>query len=239
MKASQFARLLAPLTNRIRMMIARAVISTVNDDTKVQQMCIKLLAGEMKDKVDRLQEYGFTSVPHSGMEAAVVFINGDRGNPMIVAVGDRKYRLKGLKNGEVAIYTDEGDHIHLKRNNTIVVKTLHLEVNAAEDVSYNTKTMTINASDSFELTTAQATVSASGAINTTAPTFMQTGALVATAGLTWGGTAQGMNGTTAKVDGDIEITGKSTAQDHISSGKSGAAHTHTSQSGGGQTSGPQ
>ena len=40
---------------------------------------------------------------------------------IVVAVDDRRYRLRSLQQGEVAIYTDEGDKIVLKRGGTIEV----------------------------------------------------------------------------------------------------------------------
>lgn len=149
----QLNRFVAPLTTRIRNVVARGVIKTVDDTKKVQQQQNSLLAGETKSGIERYQNYGFTSVPHPGMETVVVFAGGDRSNGIIVAVGDRQFRVKNLQPGEVAIYTDEGDVIKLGRNRKIQVTTLHLEVNATEDVTYNTKTMTINASQIVKFNT--------------------------------------------------------------------------------------
>lgn len=149
----QLNRFLAPIKTRIYNMIVRGTIKIVNDATKIQQMQNTLLAGEVKDGIECYQWYGFTSVPLPGMETAVVFCGGDRSNGIIVAVGDRKFRLKDLKGGEVALYTDEGDYLKLARNRKIQVSTLHLEVNAVEDISYKTKTLNIEASNSVNITT--------------------------------------------------------------------------------------
>jgi phage gp45-like len=51
-------------------------------------------------------------------------VGGDRNNGVVVAVGDRKFRLKGLQGGEVAMYTDEGDIIIMKRGHNIKVKPM-------------------------------------------------------------------------------------------------------------------
>ena len=40
---------------------------------------------------------------------------------MLIADDDRRYRID-LADGEVALYTDEGDYIHLKRDGVIAVK---------------------------------------------------------------------------------------------------------------------
>lgn len=148
----QIARLIAPLTNRIRMLVARAVITLVNDAAKVQRVNISLLNDEARNDVERYQNYGFTSNPHPGMEAAVLFLGGERANPIIIAVGDRFYRLTGTKTGEVALYTDEGDHIWLKRGNNISVKTKTYDVDAEE--------INLNASKSTNITTPMTNISA-------------------------------------------------------------------------------
>lgn len=165
----QIKRLVDPIITRVRNVASRGVIKLVNDKTKIQQMQASLLAGELKDGIENYQNYGFSSVPLKGMEVLVVFCGGDRSNGVVVASGDRTYRLKELHPGEVAIYTDEGDYIKLARNRKIQVNTLHLEVVAAEDVSYTTKTMNINASNSVNITTpvinASQNISAGGDIN--------------------------------------------------------------------------
>lgn len=109
-------RLIGPLKRRILLLVARGVVELVNDGLKVQGLQVSLLAEELRDGVERFQEYGFTSHPHPGAEAVVVFQGGDRSHGLAIAVDDRRYRLKGLAAGEVALYTDEGDRAHFKRN---------------------------------------------------------------------------------------------------------------------------
>lgn len=149
----QLTRFIAPITTRVRNMIVRGVIKMVDDKTKVQRIQASLLAGELKDGIERYQEYGISTNPPAGTEALVVFCGGSRNNGVIVATGDRKFRVKELQPGEVAIYTDEGDTIKLARNRKIQVSTLHLEVNAVEDVTYNTKRFIVNASEKAAYTT--------------------------------------------------------------------------------------
>jgi len=71
-------RLLAPLQRRIMLIIGRAVIKAVNDDSKMQALQISLLNGELRDGVERVQNYGFTSHPHNGAEGVCLFVGGDR-----------------------------------------------------------------------------------------------------------------------------------------------------------------
>ncbi|WP_431477838.1 phage baseplate assembly protein domain-containing protein [Massilia eburnea] len=58
---------------------------------------------------------GFTSVPKPGAEGVVVFVGGNRDHGLVIAVEDRRFRLKGLASGEVAIYDDQGQKVHLTR----------------------------------------------------------------------------------------------------------------------------
>ena len=71
---------------------------------------------EILEKVERFQEYGFTSVPKNGAEAVLVAVGGSREHGLVVAIDDRRYRLKGLAAGEVALYDDQGQKVHLKRD---------------------------------------------------------------------------------------------------------------------------
>lgn len=122
MAASDFIQtLLEPIRRRIALLIGRGVVRLSYDDAGVQRLQLDLLAGETRDKIERFQEYGLSSRPKSGAEAIVLFPNGSREFGLVVAVEDRRFRLKALEEGEVALYTDEGDSIHLKRSGNIEI----------------------------------------------------------------------------------------------------------------------
>lgn len=104
-------------------MCARCVLRLASDGLKLQALQVGLLDGETADDVERFQNYGFTSVPLPGAEGVCLFLGGDRAHGVVIAMDDRRYRLKALQGGEVAIYTDEGDSIVLKRGNEIHVTT--------------------------------------------------------------------------------------------------------------------
>ena len=109
--------------------VSRAVLNVVDDDGNMQRVQISLLEDEVIDDVERFQDYGFTSAPEEGAEAAVVFVGADRSHPIVVVADDRRVRKKGLKPGEVAVYHKNGDFIHLKNGNEIEVKTNTFNVN--------------------------------------------------------------------------------------------------------------
>ena len=112
--------LMGPMARRVRLMVSRGVIAVVNDALKEQGVQVSLLAEEVRD-CERYQEYGFTSVPLPGAEAITVCVGGSRDHAVVIATGDRRYRLKGLQGGEVALYDDQGQAIKLGRNKEITV----------------------------------------------------------------------------------------------------------------------
>lgn len=115
-----FARLLAPLARRIRLMASRAVVGLIDDGAGLQLAQVKLLDGEVRDRVARFQQYGVTSVPFPGAEGVYLSLNGSRDQGVLIAIDDRRYRLKALQPGEAALYDDLGQMIHLTRNGIVI-----------------------------------------------------------------------------------------------------------------------
>lgn len=119
----QLRHLLRPLATRVANTVARAVVQLADDSTKLQLLQLGVLAGETIDAAEHHQPYGFSSVPLAGAEAVVVFPNGDRGHPLVLAASDRRHRPTGGQGGEVVIYTDEGDVVKLGRGHVISLET--------------------------------------------------------------------------------------------------------------------
>lgn len=126
---------MSSLAGKLRLMVSRAVVSLVSDDKKLQELQVAMLDEEARAVVERFQQYGFTSVPFVDAEAIVVAVTGNRSHMVALAVDDRRHRLKGLQEGETAMYSDEGDYIILKRGRIIEVKAgTRLRVDAPEAV---------------------------------------------------------------------------------------------------------
>lgn len=139
--------------NRLKNLFARGVVNLVQDGLKMQGQQITLLDGEVVDNVERAQNYGFTSNPHGGAECFVAFIGSGREHGIILAVDDRRYRLKGLKGGEVALYTDEGDTLIFKRERTVELTTKNFVVKAEDSIDMQTKSYTVTASQGVQYNT--------------------------------------------------------------------------------------
>lgn len=73
--------------------------------------------GEEFEARESIQQYGLASSPPAGSDGVALKV----GNSVyLIASDNRKYRLD-TKPGEIGIYTDEGDNIHLKRGHEIEV----------------------------------------------------------------------------------------------------------------------
>lgn len=152
MVAEQFRRMSAPLLRMARMMVGRAVINLINDGLKLQELQVSLLADEVRADVERMQEYGFTSHPIPGAEAVMVSVGGARDHGIVIATDDRRYRVKGLPQGEVAIYDDQGQVIHLKRDKVIHIYGCdQIQVDAAVSATVTAPVITANAGTSCQI----------------------------------------------------------------------------------------
>lgn len=155
---------LAPARRAIANMVGRAVLQAIKDDAKMQELQISLLTDEVRQRAERFQNYGFTSVPLPGAEAVALFPGGDRSAPIVIVVDDRRYRKKNMKAGEVAVYNDKGDYVLFKDDRTI-------EVVAGTEVKVTAPTITANASTKVQITSPQVVVDASTSLTITSPTL--------------------------------------------------------------------
>jgi phage baseplate assembly protein V len=94
-------------------MILRGLIQSVDDSTSLQLIKASLLAGEKPDEVERVQEYGLTSVPPENSETVVVQGGGASDNLICLKVDSAAHRVNDLSNGEVCVYSMHGQKIHL------------------------------------------------------------------------------------------------------------------------------
>lgn len=113
-------QLLRPLSTRIANTVARGVVKLVNDAKKQQIVQLGVLAGETVDDGESFHPYGFSSVPLAGAEAVVLFPNGDRSHPVVVAVSDRRHRPTGGEAGEVTVYNHTGAKVVITKDGDIV-----------------------------------------------------------------------------------------------------------------------
>lgn len=123
---------LRQMGRRVMLMVGRCVLQAANDAAGIQALQLSGLEGELIEDAERMQDYGFTSVPFPGAEAVLVFPGGLRSHGLVVAVGDRRYRLKGLQEGEVAMYDDQGQKVVLGRAGIRIETSLKVDIEAPE-----------------------------------------------------------------------------------------------------------
>ncbi|HEY9200774.1 MAG TPA: phage baseplate assembly protein V [Gammaproteobacteria bacterium] len=130
MNLRSLQKILKPYHRRITNLLARGVVRLVDASTFMQSIQLSVLSGELLDNVEHFEPYGFTAHPHAGAEALVASLGGNRSHAVVISIADRQFRLRELAPGEVALYTDEGDSIVLRRGNNI-------ELNATTQVTIN------------------------------------------------------------------------------------------------------
>lgn len=111
---------LSSLISRLRLYVARALIRRVDDSGGLQIVQVAIQAGVARDKVERFQQYGITSVPYPHAECVTLSVGGNTDHQVVINVDDRRYRMHGMQTGEVAVYDDQGMSVHLTRDGIVV-----------------------------------------------------------------------------------------------------------------------
>ena len=109
--------------NKVRLVAARCLVKLTDSSLGVQSAQVSVLKGELRSDVENFQHYGLTSRPAAGTEGVLLCIGGNRDHGILIATENRAFRLKDLEEGEVALYTDEGDKIHFLRGQEIRIES--------------------------------------------------------------------------------------------------------------------
>lgn len=147
MNKDALARALAPLLRRIRVSIARGIVSLINDGSAHQTLQVVLREGEPADDIERLQEYGFFSVPLEGAEALCVAVGGKQDHLVVACVADHRYRPTSGQAGDTGLYHYQGHQIRLEKDGVIRItgKTLICEIE--DEITMNSARINLNAEE--------------------------------------------------------------------------------------------
>jgi len=110
---------------------ARSLVDEIDDKTGMQEMKGSFMSGESRQKVESPQNYGFTSVVMKATkgkdgkieecaEAYINFLGGNRSFPVAAVMDDRRYRLKELKPGDVAMFDHLQHQLHLNKDGVFI-----------------------------------------------------------------------------------------------------------------------
>lgn len=127
------------LWRRLQMMVGRGVVTAVDDRGPVQLMQVRASGLEVADRRVRPQEFGLTSNPPVGSDAALAAVSGDRASTMVVGVNHQGSRPRGLRAGETKLYCEDGKYVYLTADGGIVVEARGQDVvvNNANNVTWN------------------------------------------------------------------------------------------------------
>ncbi len=177
MTESMLARLIRPLRQRIALMLRRAVIAAVIDENPVQVMKLDLFHGETREGIERIQEYGFNSVPPEGGQVLVAFLDGECGHGVVVGTDDRRYRPRKSDPGDTMLYTDrdkDDEHriylgskerfIHIRGNDITIHVDNAAKVQCKTALVEAEDSVTVNAGGNVDVTCQAATVKANNDI---------------------------------------------------------------------------
>jgi phage gp45-like len=133
-------------SDRIGSGITRTVLNQADDTQLLQELSFNGFPGESQQTIEHAHPYGFSSYPKQPsmvggvMRYAVAFVSflrGNRSHGVAFQVGDRRFRLYKMKEGEVALHDDQGQWIHLKRSGVLFKvpngNTITIQVDQKQD----------------------------------------------------------------------------------------------------------
>ncbi len=123
------------MLNALKHLVRIGVVKLVKSSLKTQTLQVQTIGEEVIDNVKHIEPYGFTSCPKIGSECVVLNLNGFGSKPIAIVCGGREFRMKNLEQGEVALYTDEGDSLVFKRGGIIEATTTTFKINGDAEIT--------------------------------------------------------------------------------------------------------
>ena len=114
--------------DRVGNALKRTTVEATDDDPLFREHTVSLYTQEKQKEIEHFEPYGFSSrvkaptgqAPNQKKaEGMMVFTGGNRSNGALIVVGDRRYRLRGLKEGELAMFDDQGQQVHFTRDGIV------------------------------------------------------------------------------------------------------------------------
>lgn len=141
---------LAQIWRRLLHVVGRGRALLVDDAGAVQVLQVRLGADWVQDRLPRLAEYGFQSVPPAGSDAVLLFLGGNTSDGVVIATGSQTFRLKGLASGEVAISDNAGQKVYLSAAGIRIEGAgLPIEITTSAAMTLNAATLEVNADTTF------------------------------------------------------------------------------------------
>jgi phage gp45-like len=116
------------LGDNMKNAIKRVTVEKNDDDPLFREHEVSLYTEEKQKEIEHFEPYGLTSrvkqptgqgKEKKKAEGLIVFTGGQRSHGVLIVTGDRRYRLLGLKEGEVALFDDQGQQVHFTRDGIV------------------------------------------------------------------------------------------------------------------------
>lgn len=109
-------KILRPVRNRIASLVGRCLIAAVDDSKAIQIVQLSGVGGRVLGGVERIQNFGFSSVPPADAEAVVLCVGGSTESPIVIVCDSGKNRKKNLTAGDSCQYDAHGEYVVLSEN---------------------------------------------------------------------------------------------------------------------------
>ena len=133
---------LKDLATRVKLLLTPVIIDAINNDGEVQTMKVSGLEGEVIDNVQRIEDYGRTTVPPTETGALLTSVAGNRTSSSIIKAGISKDRPKEGENGDIIDWDIHGNKVKYTKEGVNIVAVGGGEINIAK-----TGKISITASD--------------------------------------------------------------------------------------------
>lgn len=125
--------------------IVRSTVTGAKPELELRELQTLYNSTSVQDDMEHLEPYGFTSEPFTDgqTDAVNLYFDDERNHGVVINVADRRYRIKNMQQGEVAIYDDKGRHIYIKRD-CIEIDGVSTPVNVKTSGTVNVTAPTVN-----------------------------------------------------------------------------------------------
>lgn len=112
-------RILAPIKREMKTMIVRGIVKIIQEDTKIQVYQVESFEDDLRDDVEKFQEFGFKSYAPVNSEVIMINVGGSNEHSVVISSEHREtlQKLEKLDEGDSMFYNKEGKYLHLKKKN--------------------------------------------------------------------------------------------------------------------------
>ena len=140
------------VNEKVRGIVERCRVTNASGGTPLRTLQAEMRYQDVRDNIEHIEAYGLTSEPHVNSEGVALSLNGDPNHTVVIMVADRRYRMTGLKTGEVALYDDLGRSVYLTRDGIVINGAdSPIQVNTSSTISVKGSSITMEGTGDISL----------------------------------------------------------------------------------------